>query len=102
MTEDNRRDAYLWDPAAPPSAEVEALERSLAAARFDVVRKPLGLAAARSSRVPWFGRRLRFALAVSLALAVVIAGTAAFLWWRSNWPSGASWKVAIERPSTAG
>src|SRR5262249_47112650 len=104
MIEDNRRDAYLWDPDAPASAEVEAMERRLAPARFEVVRKPLRLATAKSSRVPraLFGRPLRFALAAGLALAVVISGAAAFLWWRSNWPSGASWKVAIERPSSAG
>jgi hypothetical protein len=100
MTEDNRRDAYLWDPAAPPSEEIEAMERRLAAARFDVIRKPLRLAAT-SSHIAWFGRRPVFAMAVSLTLAVVI-GTAGFLWWRSDWPSGASWKVAIERPSSAG
>jgi hypothetical protein len=100
MIEDNRHDAYLWDPAAPPSAEVEAIEGCLAPARFEVVRKPLRLTAATSSRVPWFGRRLRFALALSLMFTVIVAGAATFLWWRSNWPAGASWKVAIERPSS--
>ena len=100
MTEDNRRDAYLWDPTAPPSVEVDAMERRLAAARFETVRKPLRLAAATSSRIAWFVRRPVFAMAVSLTLAVVV-GAASFLWWRSNWPVGASWKVAIEHPSSA-
>jgi hypothetical protein len=104
MTDDNRRDVYLWDPVAPLSEEVETMEHRLAPARFEVVRKPLRLVAAGSSRVPrvLFGRRLRFALAVSLTLAVVIACSVAFLWWRSNWPAGASWKVTIERPSSVG
>lgn len=98
MTDDKRRDEYLWDPAAPPAPDVEALEKNLAPARFEVRRKPLLLPAGKPSRVWWFPRPA-FALAASL---VLVAAGAYGLWsWRWSWPSGSPWTVAISRPASA-
>jgi len=44
---DERLDAYLWDPAAPPEDSVVEIERRLAPARFDPRAHPLA-----SSDVP--------------------------------------------------
>jgi hypothetical protein len=93
-TEDDRQlDAYLWDPAAPASADVEAMERRLAAARFDRVRRPLKLPAPTPARHRGYGRAL-FAMAASGVL--LVAGVSAFWSWRWSWPAGAPWPVTIE------
>jgi hypothetical protein len=96
-TEDDRRidgeiDDYLWDPSAPPASSVQSVERRLAPARFDAVRRPLKLpedAARRPRRVQ---RRL-LALAAGL---VLIAGATAFWSWRWSWPAGAPWPATIQ------
>jgi hypothetical protein len=95
MSEDNRRDAYLWDPSASPSTDVEALEKSLATARFEITRKPLPLPAARPAR-GWIGRP---GLAMAASLLLVVVGASSFWSWRSSWPANSPWTVAISRPA---
>lgn len=99
MTDDKRREDYLWDPAAPAVNDVEALEKSLAPARFEITRKPLPLPASAPAR-PWLWRRVAFALATSVALVVV--GAYGFWSWRLSWAAGAPWEVAISRPASSG
>src|SRR5262245_9588810 len=96
--EDERRERYLWDPAAPPDPEVQALEERLASARFDKRRHPLALPA-RPSR----GRvRLQAAGALAVAAraaaagAVIAPGLAAYWSWRWTWTPGASWAAEID------
>lgn len=98
MTDDKRREDYLWDPAAPAVNEVEALENSLAPARFEVTRKPLTLPAAKPAHSGWF---IRPAFAVAASLVLVVAGASIFWSWRSNWTAGAPWTVAIARAAGA-
>jgi hypothetical protein len=94
--DDRRLEAYLWDPAAPPSADVDALANRLASARFDVTRRPLKLPAAAGRRY----RRPLLAMAASLAL--LVAGGAAFASWRWSWPAGAPWPVSLDGSSPGG
>ena len=95
MTNDEhrQRDDYLWDPAASPSAEVQAVERRLTSARFDAARRPLVLPVATRRR--HVSRTPLFALAATLAL--VVTGASGFWAWRSRWPAGGAWPVTIER-----
>jgi hypothetical protein len=99
MTDDRRREEYLWYPSAPPADDVAELEKSLATARFEVTRKPLVLPVGKPGRRPWF-RSPVFALAASLVL--VVAGAYGFWSWRWSWPSGSPWTMAISRPASAG
>ena len=96
--EDDRHiDPYLWDPAAPPSREVEDVERRLAPLRFDAARHPLRLPDARAARVPrmWTA----FALAAA-SIAVAVLGTAVFWSWRGSWAPGAPWPMVIDSTAT--
>ena len=98
--EENRElEAYLWDPAAKPSAEVQAIERRLAPARFDPALRPLIRPGTTRARHRMYGRPL-FALAATVAILVMSAS--AFWSWRSSWPAGAAWPVTIERDSSPG
>jgi hypothetical protein len=77
--EDERRDQYLWDPAAAPDPEVQALEVRLASARFDPGRRPLVL-----PPMPSRGA-VRFRTVAALAAAAVtflFLGAAAYWTWR--------------------
>jgi hypothetical protein len=94
---DSQIDPYLWDPAAPASGDVEAVERKLAAARFDRVRSPLTRLPVVPARPRGYGRAL-FALAASSAL--ILAGVSAFWSWRWSWPAGAPWPVTTEVASS--
>ena len=97
-TEDDWQiDPYLWDPAAPASGDVQAVERALAAARFDRVRRPLRRLPPLPARRPTYGRAL-FALAASAAL--LVAGVTAFWSWRWSWPASAPWPVTTEASSS--
>lgn len=79
-------DRYLWDPAADPDEDVRALERLLAAGRFDPVARPWSPPAARrSTAVPW---RWSLPIAAGIVLAV-----GAFGLWRWTWPAGHGWTV---------
>ena len=88
--EDNR---YLWDPAAAPDPDVQALERRLEGARFDPARRPIVLPS-----VPVrAGLRLRATFAFAAAAVAVFAlGVAAWWSWRSTWTAGAAWAAEIE------
>jgi hypothetical protein len=95
-TEDDRPiggevDGYLWDPSASPARPVQSVERRLAAARFESVRRPLNLPEASLRRPRHVDRRL-LALAAGIAF---LAGVSAFSAWRWTWPSGAPWPVTI-------
>jgi len=91
--DDNRElDRYLWDPAAEPSADVQAVERRLAPMRFDAARRPLILPGPTRS---W--RHQRALLALAAALVLVASGAAGFWSWRFRWPAGAPWPLTIER-----
>ncbi len=91
-TEDDRQiDDYLWDPSATPAESVQAVERALAPARFEAVRRPLHLPAIARRR-----RRLdRRWLALAAGL-VIVAGAATFWSWRWSWPAGAPWPVTLQ------
>jgi hypothetical protein len=92
-TDERDEETYLWDPAAPPSPDVQAVERRLAPARFDPALRPLTLPdPARRHRT--FARPL---LAVAAMLATMVAGSMAFWSWRSHWPAGAAWPITIEQ-----
>jgi hypothetical protein len=103
MTPDDHRepDDYLWDPAATPSGEVQAVERKLEALRFDAARRPLSVPGPAGVR----HRTLRSPLlALAASLAVIVAGASLLWFWRWSWPSGAPWSMTIARnasPATA-
>jgi FecR protein len=90
-----RLDEYLWDPAAPPSAEVVAIERRLVSARFNAARHPMSLPARQRSR--GYARPI---LALAASVALLAAAATAFWSWRWNWPDGAPWRVVVERTSS--
>jgi FecR-like protein len=89
---DHQIDGYLWDPSAPPAPAVQDVERRLAPARFEAVRRPLNLPATVPRRPRHLDLRL-LALAAGIAL---VAGMWAFSAWRWSWPSGAPWPVTIQ------
>ena len=90
--EDERRDRYLWDPAATSDPEVQALEARLSSARFHPRRRPLALPPQTSRGAT----RLRAAIALAAAAAAVIAvGLTAYWSWRLSWATGASWAAEI-------
>jgi len=94
--EDSRTERYLWDPAAAPDSDVQALEHRLEGARFGPARRPIVLPPLPSRG----GMRLRvtFALAAA-ALAVFALAVGAWWSWRSTWTAGASWAAEIESKS---
>ncbi len=99
MRPDNGRpieDDYLWNPAAPPDGDVEAVERTLESLRFSSRARPLVLP--QRSHVRW--RPLTLAMAASLLLALLSA--AAFWRWRESWPAGRAWPVTLQSASTPG
>lgn len=94
--DDERVDAYLWDPAAPVADEVRFAESTLAALRFDPEAHRLELPAA-TMRARHL-RTWRYVLAAA-ASVVLIAG----VWtsyWRWQWPTGQAWTIAAG-PSAA-
>lgn len=91
--EDEHRERYLWDPAAPADAEVRAVEDRLASARFDPRRRPLSLP---PTSVRQF-TRLRTAIALAAAAVVLIAvGLTTYWSWRWSWSAGAAWTAEID------
>jgi hypothetical protein len=97
--DDRRRDAYLWDPSAPPSPEVQDLERRLAPLRFDARRRPLTLRAQAAKR---WSPRVRVGLALAASLALLAIGTGVFLNWRLSWTTGAPWPAVIDTTAAGG
>jgi hypothetical protein len=94
--DDRRLEAYLWDPAAPPHADVDVIAKRLASARFDVARRPLTLPAQPAPR-----RYRRPLLAMAASLALLVAGGGAYWSWRWSWPAGAPWPVSVDARSPA-
>lgn len=93
-----RLDAYLWDPTAPPDASVAEIERRLAAARFDATVQPLPPGPRDATPrvvhdVRWWASRLAWAAAIFLVVG------AAWATWRWSWPDGRSWDVATSSGS---
>lgn len=88
-SDDDRIDAYLWDPAAPPADDVRSVESALAPLRFDPRLRQLALNAPPAQRRP---RRWVYALAA--AAAVVLAVAALFVQSRWRWPAGRSWAIS--------
>ena len=87
--EDDRIDAYLWDPAATPVGEVQDLERMLAPVRFEPTGTELAWpdpAKAVPSRRRWV-----YGLAAAAALVLAFGGMAAA--WRWSWPAGRAWTI---------
>ncbi|HEX6464457.1 MAG TPA: hypothetical protein VFZ98_08395, partial [Vicinamibacterales bacterium] len=66
-SDDNRVDEYLWDPAAAPDPDVEAIERRLEGVRFDAHRHPIVVPPLPARRAVW--ARTTFAVAAA-AVAV--------------------------------
>jgi hypothetical protein len=99
MTEhhdDDRIDAYLWDPKAPPAPEVRAVEAPLEALRFEPA--PKGSIVWMTSRPVRFRRATWLTLAAAAALLLV---TGAAVWtWRLSWPAGQAWTIHTA-PATA-
>src|SRR5579872_1366255 len=91
--DDERRDRYLFDPAAKPDPDVQAFEERLAAARFDPRRRPLALPPLRPRPVV----RFRATAAVAAAAVLIVAlGVAAYWSWRWSWTNGAAWAAQID------
>ena len=90
---DERLDAYLWDPSAPPEDSVVEIERRLASARFDATARPLPRHDARLMRAAGDRRRGRFWMPLTWAAAAAVIASVGFGLWRWNWPEGAAWTV---------
>jgi hypothetical protein len=92
MTEsnDDRLDAYLWDPRAEPHPSVVALEKRLAPCRFDPDARPLAVPAGR----PRAMRSVNLAIGwlAAAATIVIVTGFGLFTW-RGAWPEGHAWTV---------
>lgn len=83
MNDDEKIDAYLIDPAAPPDDQVRELEQTLAPLRYEPAARPQFLD--RRGRRGW--RRL---LAVAALVAFLMAGASFWFW---TWPSDRPWRV---------
>jgi hypothetical protein len=97
--DDERANAYLWDPSADGGVDpdVQALEKQLAPLRFDPVARPLVLNRSRRAVHRPAMRWLAFAAA---AVVVLAAGSWGFSQWRWTWPSGKAWAFST-RPASA-
>jgi hypothetical protein len=91
---DDRLDAYLWDPAAPPDDSVVEIEQRLMPARFDPVAHPLPVDPARIDRSFVHRRALRSRwLQLASAAALLSLAATGFGIWRWTWPDGREWNV---------
>jgi len=88
MNSDHNESEYLWDPTAAPDADVQAVEQTLAALRFDPARRPLSLPATPPRRV------VRPVAALAIAASLVLASGAGLWAWRLQWPDGRAWHMA--------
>lgn len=88
---DDRLDAYLWDPAAPPDEGVLAIEKRLAPARFDPYVRPLSHD--RSARTHATLPGMHWWRGLAAAAVVLLVAGAALLEWRWTWPEGRAWRV---------
>jgi hypothetical protein len=81
---DEKTDAYLDDPTAPPSEEVQAIERILSPLRYEA-GQPLRFRPRRTAR----------AILAVAAMVILLVGAAGLWLW--TWPSERPW--AVERGS---
>lgn len=88
-SEDDRINAYLWDPSAAPDGTVQQVERQLEPLRFDPAARNLHWAPAAST--PLRRRRWPYALAAA-AVVVLVAGWSVAAW-RWSWPAGRAWTI---------
>jgi hypothetical protein len=96
--QDDRIDAYLWDPAAPPAADVQDFERMLEPLRFEPAKAALVWpvpAVAGHSRRRWV-----YSLAAAAALVLAAGSLAAA--WRWSWPAGRAWTITNAAPAVPG
>ena len=95
--QDDRIDAYLWDPSAPPSAEVQSVERELAQLRFEPASSPLPRPA---RATPARGRR-RWLYGLAAAAVLVLVSGWSVAQWRWAWPAGRAWTVDAAPPAVS-
>jgi ferric-dicitrate binding protein FerR (iron transport regulator) len=92
--DDDRLDAYLWDPGAEPDETVRSLEASLAELRFDPEQAPLALPPLlKESAVPRRRAARKWWLRLAYAPAALLIVGLAFAAWRWTWPAGRAWTV---------
>lgn len=97
-SEDDRRAAYLADPQAPPSADVQDVERQMAPLRFELRQRPLDV----PTRSAWPRyRTIRTVARLAAAVAILTLAAAAYLSWRLSWTDGAPWRAEIDTASAA-
>lgn len=77
---DEKTDAYLFDPSAPPTGEVREIEEMLAPLRYKA-----------PTRLPSRARRSSLAFLAAAAMLVLLAGSASIWFW--TWPSERPWTV---------
>jgi hypothetical protein len=95
---DDRIDAYLWDPSAPPAPDVQKIEQRLTPLRQpDPVSTPVWplIVPARRSRRSWM-----IGLAAAASLLVTFGWLA--VQWRWSWPAGRAWAVSGTTPAVPG
>ncbi len=95
---DERMDEYLWDPAAPPAADVEAVERLVAPMRFEPDSRPLSLPASVSAK----RARRRWPYGLAAAATIVVATGWSLAEWRLSWPAGRAWTIETRSSAEAG
>lgn len=88
-SEDDRINAYLWDPNAAPDGTVQQVERQLEPLRFEPAARNLHWASAAST--PLQRRRWPYALAAAAVVALVAGWSVAA--WRWSWPAGRAWTI---------
>lgn len=87
MTPHETQQDYLWDPSAPPDADVSAMERALAGVRLDPAARPLIVPTR-----PRAGLR-RPVIVLAIAASVLFAAGAGLWAWRWTWPDGRAWTL---------
>jgi len=94
-SDDDRIDAYLWDPGAAPEATVQEIEQRLEPFRFDAAVDPLRWPTSTSSTP----HRLRWSYALAAAALVVHEAGWAAAAWRWSWPAGRAWTIEAAPPA---
>jgi hypothetical protein len=86
---DDKVDAYLFDPTAEGADEVRDIEARLQPLRWSAEARPLPLSRGQA-RLPVLHYTRRVAFALAAVLVLVFAGVAFWLW---TWPAGRSWRA---------
>ena len=87
-SEDDRINAYLWDPNAAPDGTVQELERQLEPLRFDPAARNLHWGSA-----AWTPLRRRWPYALAAAAVLVLMAGWSVAAWRWSWPAGRAWTI---------